>query len=71
MATNHERGKDPTPQGRMPRANRPRPHHPIDTGTDEGKYLSSEPGPGVKKDGVWFYGYKKENAYPDNPETQP
>lgn len=57
----HERGKDPAPQGRTPDVVR-RSQHPKPTGYEEEKYVNSTPGPGTQKDGVWFYGYKRENA---------
>ena len=57
----HERGKDPTPQGRTPDVVR-RPDHPKPTEYEEEKYVNSAPGPDAKKDGAWFYGYKRENA---------
>lgn len=62
----HERGKDPTPQGREPGAvSRPIKSQATDTVTE--KYENSAPGPDVRKDGAYFFGYKRENA---NPETR-
>jgi hypothetical protein len=59
----HEGGKDPTPQGRIPH----QPHqqqHPKPEDYESEKYHNSVPGNEVKKDGVYFFGYKRENAYP-------
>ncbi|HYF93154.1 MAG TPA: hypothetical protein VD969_13060 [Symbiobacteriaceae bacterium] len=58
----HEHGKDPTPQGRTPDVVR-RSQHPKPSGYEEEKYVNSTPGPEAQDDGVWFYGYKRENAY--------
>lgn len=66
----HNRGKDPTPQGRGPDMRRESSlSKPQDYESE--KYENSAPGPEVRKDGVFFMGYKRENAYPDNPNTQP
>lgn len=57
----HERGKDPTPQGRTPdvvrRSTETPPH-----GYQSEKYENSTPGPEVREDGAYFFGYKRENA---------
>ncbi|HEY3363777.1 MAG TPA: hypothetical protein VGK74_01820 [Symbiobacteriaceae bacterium] len=58
----HQRGTDPTPQGRTPHF----VHHPKlspPAGFEEGKYENSAPGPAVKEDGVYFFGYKRDEAY--------
>lgn len=57
----HQRGKDPTPQGRTPDVVQV-PKHPSPTEYEEEKYLNSTPGPAAQKDGVFFFGYKRENA---------
>lgn len=66
----HKRGKDPTPQGRGPDM-----LHEATLSAPEGyegeKYENSAPGPEVRKDGVYFLGYKRENASPENRTTQP
>ncbi|MFZ5817008.1 MAG: hypothetical protein ACOY93_17230 [Bacillota bacterium] len=70
----HERGKDPTPRGRMP-AGVPEPQQkPLERepGSDlEARYASSAPGPDDMEDGAAFFGYKRENAHPSNPAKQP
>lgn len=60
----HERGKDPTPQGRTPHVvQSPTQTPPTDTLSE--KYENSTPGPAARKDGVYFFGYKRENANPE------
>lgn len=66
----HQRGKDPTPAGRMPTIKHQRQHpHPQDE--VEAKYVNSATGPEQMEDGAAFFGYKRENAYPSNPAKQP
>lgn len=70
----HERGKDPTPQGRMPAAlpePRQKPMEQEPKSDMEAKYASSAPGPEAMEDGAAFFGFKRENAYPSNPNKQP
>ena len=50
----HRRGTDPTPQGRAPGRQVP----PAGL-QQEPKYYHSAPGPDARRDGVFFYGYKK------------
>jgi len=57
----HERGTDPTPQGRTPDVVR-RPTQTPPTGYESEKYENSTPGPAQREDGVYFFGYKRENA---------
>lgn len=66
----HERGKDPTPGGRMPTIEHQR-EHPRPKDAVEAKYVNSAPGPEHLEDGAAFFGYKRENAYPSNPAKQP
>lgn len=65
----HKRGKDPTPQGRMPGREQPSQIQ-ASTEVDE-RYANSAPGPEQMEDGAAFFGYKRENAYPKRPNTQP
>lgn len=57
----HQHGKDPTPQGRTPDVVNRQQHKPAQ-GFEEAKYVNSAPGPENQKDGVYFFGYKRENA---------
>lgn len=57
MTTDHERGKDPTPQGRVPETFHKR-HHPEPSSAEEARFENSAPGPAARKDGAYFYGYK-------------
>ncbi len=60
----HQGGKDPTPQGRTPHVvDRATQTAPTDTISE--KYENSTPGPDVRKDGAYFFGYKRENANPE------
>lgn len=68
---NHERGKDPTPDGRMPSPIERQPALLTPKNEVEQKYANSAPGPEQLEDGAAFFGYKRENAYPSNPNTQP
>jgi len=66
----HEQGKDPTPQGRRPGKDY-KPDLPEPASQDDAKYASSAPGPAAMADGAAFFGYKRENAHPKRPTTQP
>lgn len=57
----HERGTDPTPQGRHHETVRRTTQTPPN-GYESEKYENSTPGPEVREDGVYFLGYKRENA---------
>lgn len=57
----HERGTDPTPQGRGPEVVRHTTQTPPD-GYESEKYENSTPGPAVRDDGAYFFGYKRKNA---------
>lgn len=57
----HQRGKDPTPQGRTPDVVRRQGQTPAE-GYESEKYENSAPGHEMRKDGVYFFGYKRENA---------
>jgi hypothetical protein len=65
----HRRGKDPTPQGRTPDVVRRPDQTPATDATSE-KYENSAPGPSAREDGVYFFGYKNENAYQNELEKQ-
>lgn len=62
-----EQGKDPTPQGRMPRQV-PRPGSPrLDqtphlAETDAEKFQHSAPGPDTRADGAFWYGRKNKRT---------
>lgn len=58
----HQRGKDPTPQGRKTLKDQKGRETPPQ-GDQEEKYENSAPGPDVREDGAYFFGYKRENAY--------
>lgn len=65
----HKRGKDPTPQGRVPGRDEPGKLRP---GADaDERYANSAPGPELMEDGAAFYGFKRENAHPERKTTQP
>lgn len=66
----HEGGKDPTPQGRIPGV-RTAPHGGTAEDVEAEKYHNSAPGPQVREDGAYFLGYKRENAYPGDATKQP
>jgi hypothetical protein len=59
----HRRGTDPTPQGRNPEIVGRQTQTPTTDSVSE-KYENSTPGPSVQEDGTYFFGYKRENAYP-------
>lgn len=59
----HQRGKDPTPQGRTPQAVQQSTQTPPAESISE-KYENSTPGPAARKDGAYFFGNKRENANP-------
>lgn len=63
----HQRGYDPTPQGRTPGTARRSTQTPAQSYESE-KYENSTPGPDARKDGVYFFGYKADNAV--QPEEQ-
>lgn len=65
----HKRGKDPTPQGRVP--GREQSSQISASGDVDEKYANSAPGPEQMEDGAAFFGYKRENADPKRPDTQP
>lgn len=59
----HQRGYDPTPQGRTPHSvYRPKENLPATDPVQE-KYENSAPGPAVRQDGAYFFGYKRDDAY--------
>ncbi len=66
----HERGKDPTPQGRRPGLDY-KPDLPEPDSDTDAKYGDSAPGPAAMKDGAAFFGYKRERAYPQKATKQP
>lgn len=55
----HRRGKDPIPQGRIPGRKDDGSPASINDPVSE-KYENSAPGPDAKKDGAYFFGYKRE-----------
>ncbi len=57
----HERGYDPTPQGRTPDVVRRPTETPPEDSVSE-KYENSAPGPAARKDGAYFFGYKRDNT---------
>jgi hypothetical protein len=58
----HQRGKDPTPQGRRPTTGPQQHSETPPEGYESEKYENSAPGPAVRQDGAYFFGYKRENA---------
>ncbi|MFZ5826018.1 MAG: hypothetical protein ACOY94_17115 [Bacillota bacterium] len=67
----HERGKDPTPGGRMPSPIERQPGLFTPKNEMEQKYANSAPGPEHLEDGAAFFGFKRENAYPSHTNKQP
>ncbi len=67
---NHRKGTDPTPQGRTPDVVRRRTQTPPEGYISE-RYENSAPGPDVRKDGAYFFGYKREGVHDPEPEAQP
>lgn len=61
LNTDHRAGKDPTPQGREPTIHR-MGYDNRDQDPERQKFENSEPGPQVREDGVYFYGYKGGRA---------
>jgi hypothetical protein len=61
MTTNHERGADPTPQGRTPQLEQHATQSAAEDSVSE-KYENSAPGPDARKDGAYFFGYKRDNT---------
>lgn len=55
---NRRHGTDPTPQGR--KAARRQSHETPPTEPVSQRYENSAPGPDVRKDGVYFFGYKRD-----------
>lgn len=56
----HQQGKDPTPQGRTPSIMPPIKSQTPPQDYESEKYENSTPGPDTRKDGVYFFGYKRE-----------
>lgn len=57
---NHRGGKDPTPQGRTPKQAPGRgTQTPTGSPVSE-RYEDSMPGPAVREDGTYFFGYKRD-----------
>lgn len=68
---NQEHGKDPTPGGRTPPPSERQSALLTPRNEAEQKYANSAPAPEHLEDGAAFFGYKRENAYPSNPNKQP
>jgi hypothetical protein len=59
LNTDHQAGKDPHPQGRMPTVHRIG-YDNSDQDPEQQKFANAEPGENQRKDGVYFSGYKRE-----------
>lgn len=64
LNTDHRGGKDPTPQGRTPTVHREGDEN-IGQDPEIRKFENSVPGPDVRQDGVYFYGYKDHRISSD------
>lgn len=57
----HQRGKDPTPQGRVP-ANAIPDREVTEPIMGDDQFDSSVPGPKVRRDNAWFFGHKRDRT---------
>lgn len=64
LNTDHQAGKDPSPQGRTPDVHRVG-HDNSDLDPETQRFENSVPGPDVRQDGVYFYGYKGHHTSSD------